>query len=93
MKSIAIVLCVLMVFLFVSAVFISTSDGAKTGYLNEIGFNVIEKIGSCDSGNTNIYLAYDAQTKVEYIITLGFGGVMFCPYYGSDGNVVIYEED
>lgn len=53
------------------------------------GFVTIDQLGRY--GESACYLVYDPITKVEYIVTSGsYNNFSFCPYYGKDGNVVIY---
>lgn len=63
-------------------------DNMYQEYIESFGFKIIEKIGSC--GDYRGFLVYDTRTNVEYIATVGNGSNGFCPYYGKDGNVVIY---
>lgn len=63
-------------------------DDACAKYITKSGFEVIEKI--CTYGDYRVFLAYDTRTNVEYIVSVGNGSNGFCPYYGKDGNVVIY---
>ena len=66
-------------------------DKSAKRYIESSGFEVIEKIGT--HGDYRVFLAYDTRTNVEYIVTVGAGSNGFCPYYGKDGNVVIYEKE
>lgn len=63
-------------------------DRVARRYIESVGFEIIEKLS--EFGDYRTFLTYDTRTNVEYIVTFGNGSNGFCPYYGKDGNVVIY---
>jgi hypothetical protein len=63
-------------------------DRSAERYIKSVGFESIEKLS--EFGDYRTYLTYDTRTNVEYIVTFGNGSNGFCPYYGKDGNVIIY---
>ena len=89
-KIIAIVLVVYMFCCFTGCA--KLADHQTEAFVTGSGFVVIEEFGRY--GDTRTYLVYDPNTKVEYIVYHGtYHSTSICPYYDSDGNVVIYEGD
>jgi hypothetical protein len=88
MKRIIVVLLMIIMLLGLTAC--SSVEGPTTGERNVegLGFHIIEDFG--EYGMYHIYLVYDPNTMVEYLITLDSYGRSICPYYNSDGTVAIY---
>jgi hypothetical protein len=65
-------------------------DDTANKLMDECGFVLIEKNGKY--GDYHIYRVYDAETKVEYILTTGYSGTIgLCPRFDENGEVVIYK--
>ena len=89
-KIIAIVLVVSILCCFTGCS--GVTDNLRAEEVSESGFVLIEEFGSFGSSRT--YLVYDPNTLVEYLYyTADYGSTSICPYYNSNGNVVIYEGD
>ena len=87
-KIIAIVLVVCMLWCFAGCS--EVTDNIRANKVSELGFVLIEEFGSYGSSRT--YLVYDPNTMVEYLFyTADYDSISMCPYYDSDGNVVIYK--
>ena len=89
-KLLITLLAIVMIFCFVGC---NERDTAYDRQVNEFmadsGFVLIERIGK--QGDTYMYLVYDAESKVEYILIEGYCETSLCPYYDSNGEVVIYK--
>lgn len=96
MKKLLAVLCLIGMIFFLVGCDTSNEQNVETiqdkvanEFIVDMGFVIIEKMG--EFGDTCVYLVYDAETKVEYMLTEGYCETSFCPYYDENGEVVIYK--
>ena len=66
----------------------------KKADLEEMGLMFIGDVATPDSNLYNCRLVYDSETMVVYYLSFSYnGGLMMCPRYDTDGDVMIYEGD
>lgn len=58
-------------------------------YANSAGFEIVKELNRW--ADYYIFLVYDRNTHVEYILTWGGGTAGFCPYYDENGDVAFYK--
>ena len=91
MKKLLIILCLIaMVFCFTGC---DKRDQlqyeAVNNMVTDMDFVVIEEISHY--GDTYIYLVYDSETNVEYILVDGYCETSLCPRYNRNGDVMVHK--
>ena len=87
-KIIAIVLIVVMLLSMVACAPSEEPYNYMLSKFEDMGFGFIKEFGNV--GDYDFYLLYDYETGAEYILIQGYCEMNLTPYYGADGEVVIY---
>lgn len=88
-KFVAIALVIFTLCSFVGCGAVSSMENIPENKFDNSGFVVIKQIGNI--GIDEVYLVYNVETKVEYILIDGYQEISMCPYYDENGNIVIYK--